>query len=104
MALTRDFKENIKARCDRDPAFRRELIAGALECLGNNEADVARTLLRDYVNATLGFEELARITEKSRESLMRMLSPRGNPNMSNLSMLLASIKQHEGVEIKVRVR
>ena len=101
MALTRDFRETIQARAAADPDFRRGLITEAIECLAKNEVDVTKTLLRDYVNATLGFEELGRMTEKQPESLMRMLSPRGNPSLGNISTVIASLRQHEGIDLHV---
>lgn len=101
MALTRDFKETIKQRAQADPAFRVGLLTEAAECLLNDEVNVAKTLLRDYVNATLGFKELANLTAKKPESLMRMLSEKGNPSLNNISKLMTSLRQHEGVELHV---
>jgi len=54
MDLTRDFKETILERAKIDAEFRVGLLTEAAECLLNNETAVAKTLLRDYVNATLG--------------------------------------------------
>lgn len=101
MALTRDFKETIKERADADPEFRVGLLTEAAECLLNDEVDVAKTLLRDYVNATLGFKELATLTDKKPESLMRMLSAKGNPSLGNISKVMASLRKHEGVALHV---
>ncbi len=58
MALTRDFKQTIQARAQRDPAFRRELLKEGVQCLLSGEVDTGKTVLRDYINATVGFEEL----------------------------------------------
>jgi hypothetical protein len=41
-------------------------------------------VLRDYINATVGFAELGEITHHSPKSLMRMLGPSGNPHANNL--------------------
>lgn len=101
MALTRDFKETIKERADADPEFRVGLLTEAAECLLNDEVDVAKTLLRDYVNATLGFKKLANLTDKKPESLMRMLSAKGNPSLGNISKVMASLRKHEGVALHV---
>jgi hypothetical protein len=64
MALTRDFKKTVLERAQHDSAFRIGLLTEAVECLLNNEPDVAKTLLRDYVNATLGLQELGHIVHK----------------------------------------
>ena len=101
MALTRDFKETIMERAQNDPAFRVGLLTEAAECLLNDEVGVAKSLLRDYVNATLGFQELANLTDRKPQSLMRMLSEKGNPSLDNISRVMASLRQHEGVELRV---
>lgn len=72
MALTRDFKQTIQARVQRDPAFREELLKEGIECLLSGDADTGKAVLRDYINATIGFEELGSLTHKSPKSLMRM--------------------------------
>ncbi len=102
MPLTRDFRHTVLERAIRDPEFRVGLLTEAIECILNDEIDVARELLRDYVNATVGFQELGILTQKEPKSLMRMLGPRGNPSLKNISSLLASLKEHEGVELHVQ--
>lgn len=56
MPLTRDFQETVVARVRRDPAFARSMLDEAATLFLNGEPDVARVLLRDLVNATVGFE------------------------------------------------
>ena len=102
MTLTRDFKETVLERAQNDPAFRVGLLTEAVECMRNNEGGVAKTLLRDYVNATIGFSELATRTNKKPQSLMRMLSSSGNPSLQNVSQLMASLHKYEGGELHVR--
>src|SRR5215469_1989813 len=97
MALTRDFKETIQARVRRDASFRQELLREGIESLLAGEMKVAKTVLRDYINATVGFGELAEATHHSSKSLMRMLSPRGNPNARNLFQIIAYLQRHAGV-------
>jgi DNA-binding phage protein len=101
MALTRDFTSTIKARADKDPKFRIGLLTEAAECFLNGDVDTGKTLLRDYVNATIGFPELAKQLDKKPESLMRMLSAKGNPRAENLALLLRSLQDHEGIELHV---
>lgn len=52
MPLTRDFRETVKNRAERDTMFRNGLLAEALEAVVRGELDVAKILLRDYINAT----------------------------------------------------
>ncbi len=101
MALTRNFKDTIMERAQNDPVFRVGLLTAAAECLLNDKVGVAKILLRDYVNATVGFQELGRLVDKKPQSLMRMLSEKGNPSLGNISKLMASLHRHEGVELRV---
>lgn len=101
MALTRDFKDTIKARAERDPAFRVALLEEALDAFLNNELDTGKLLLRDYVNATVGFEALGAQLHKSPKSLMRMLSEEGNPRADNLFAVVAHLKAREGASFSI---
>ena len=56
MALTKDFKDTIQARAQRDPAFRKALLQEGVECLLAGDVDTGKAVLRDYINATIGFE------------------------------------------------
>ena len=102
MALTRDFKETVKNRAQRDPAFREELLREGVECLLVGDVDTGKILLRDYINATIGFEELGSLTNKSPKSLMRMFGPSGNPQARNLFDVISFIQIHEGIKLKVQ--
>ena len=91
MALTRAFKKTVVARVERDPAFAKELLDEATQLLISGEAETARVILRDLVNATLGFEELAKLTDLPSNSLHRMLSAKGNPSMDNLAAIFGAV-------------
>ena len=101
MPLTKDFKHTIKARAQTDPAFRVALLEEALDAFVNNDLETGKLLLRDYVNATVGFEALGAQLHKSPKSLMRMLSVDGNPRVDNLFAVVSQLKAHEGVSFSV---
>lgn len=102
MVLTRDFKETIQARAQRDPAFRRGLFQEAIEAFLSNDTATGKLLLRDYVNATVGFEKLGAELDKSPKSLMRMLSTQGNPRADNLFAVVGHLRKQEGVAFTMR--
>jgi DNA-binding phage protein len=102
MALTLDFKETVKDRVDHDPAFREELLREGIECLLTGDLDTGKAILRDYINATIGFDALASLTDKSPKSLMRMLGPKGNPQAHNLFEIIACLQKREGIHFEVR--
>ncbi|MDA3938400.1 MAG: hypothetical protein PF693_03695 [Spirochaetia bacterium] len=78
------------------------LLDEALSLFLNGESDVARLVLRDLVNATVGFEDLASEIEKSSKSLHRMLSAKGNPTMNNLTNIFTVLREKLDVNIEVR--
>ena len=102
MPLTRDFRETVLARVHAEPAFAKALLDEAATLLLNGEPQTARLVLRDLVNATVGFEKLAQLTGKPAKSLHRMLSQHGNPGMDNLAAIFSAIRRKLRVGIKVR--
>ncbi len=90
--LTRPFSETVVARIQRDPAYAQALWQEAVQLFLSGEPVTAKLLLRDLVNATVGFEELAERINKPSKSLHRMLSLSGNPTMDNLSVIFAAVK------------
>ena len=102
MALTRDFKETILARAARDPKFRKELLRECIESMLTGDIATAKTILRDYINATVGFTELAEATHIPSKSLMRMLGPRGNPRADNLFVVVSFLQRREGVSFRLK--
>jgi len=104
MALTRDFKETIQARVRRDAAFREALLKEGIDCLLADDIETGKSVLRDYINATVGFEALGVATDRSPKSLMRMFGPEGNPQARNLFQIVAYLQKSEGVRFEVRAR
>jgi len=97
MALTRSFKETVQARVQRDPAFRDALLTEGVDALLSGDVDTGKAVLRDFINATIGFEKLASATGTPPKSLMRMFSPTGNPSATNLFAVLGELQKESGV-------
>jgi len=104
MALSQEFKISIKSRAARDASFRRARLQEGVECLLDGDTPTGKAVLRDYINATVGFETLAYDLGKSSKSLMRMFEPTGNPQASNLLAVIHYLKKQEGVSLKVTLR
>lgn len=100
--MTRPFIETFKERAAKDRKFRGALLAEASECFLNGEMKIAKVMLRDYVNATIGFQALAEAVDIKPQSLTRMLSMTGNPSAENFSAVIASLKNHEGIDLHVK--
>jgi DNA-binding phage protein len=101
MALTRDFKQTVRARAERDPAFRKALLTEAAEQFLAGDLETGKAVLRDYINATVGFERLAKETGTPSKSLMRMLGPKGNPRASNLLTIIGKLQRVTKVHLAV---
>jgi len=102
MALTKDFRKTVQADARRDPAFRRGLLSEALESLLAGEVALGKELLRDYINATVGFPTLAAETKIHVKTLHQMFGPSGNPTASKLFEIVANLQRAEGVHLEVR--
>ena len=76
MVLTREFRETGQAARNATPASAALLTEAVNELLAGDLA-VGKALLRDYINATLGFERLGTEVDRSPKSLRRMLGPSG---------------------------
>lgn len=101
MALTRSFKQTVVERVQREPAFAKALLDEAASLFLNGEPATARVILRDLVNATVGFEGLAAETAKPSKSLHRMLSAGGNPSMDNLAAIFDVLRKSLQVNLEV---
>ena len=102
MAITSKFTTTIVARMENDLAFAKAMLNEAATAFLNDEPEVARLILRDLVNATVGFEQLAALTNKPSKSLHRMLSPKGNPGMDSLAAIFGAIRTFLHVGIKAQ--
>lgn len=102
MPPTRDFRETVQARAKIDPAFREGLLTEGVDCLLAGDVEVGKILLRDYINAAIGFDELGALTNNPPQSLMDMFGPAGNPPARSLFEIIGHIQKREGFRIEVR--
>jgi len=102
MALTRRFKDTIHSRAARDPKFRKELLREGVAAMLSGDTSTGKTILRDYINATVGFTELAQATHIPSKSLMRMFGPSGNPRAENLFEVVGVLQRLGGLRLNVK--
>ena len=101
MALTRDFKETVLARVQADPKFRDALLKEGVETMLAGDVESGKAILRDYIKATVGFEQLGAETGSSPKSLIRMFGPTGNPQARNLFGVISYLQRHAGLTLHV---
>jgi DNA-binding phage protein len=101
MALTKEFKETVMARAQRDRKFREALFSEAINAYLAGDAATGKAILRDLINATIGFESLATEISKPSKSLHRMLAPRGNPSSENFFDIVGALQKKTKVRLRV---
>jgi DNA-binding phage protein len=101
MPLSRNFKSFVKSRIEEDPKFRQALFQEAVQTLIEGDVATAKSVLRDYINATIGFPALAKVTKMPSKSLMRMFGPKGNPTAVNLFGVIVALQNKTGVHLEV---
>jgi DNA-binding phage protein len=101
MALTREFKDTVMARVQRDAAYRHGLLTEAVETFLDGDVATGNTLLRDYINATIGFATLAGMLGKDSKSVHRMLGPNGNPRAENIFAIFKILQDEDNISLHV---
>jgi DNA-binding phage protein len=101
MTLTREFKERVMARARRDKKFREALFSEAINAYLAGDTATGKAVLRDLINATVGFETLAAEIDKPSKSLHRMLAPHGNPNTENFFVIVSALQKKTRVRLRV---
>ena len=96
-----NFKDTVQDRLVHDAEFRESLLKESVECILTGDVETGKSILRNYIHATIGFEELGRYLEKSPKSLMRILTPSGNPTVSNLFSVVGILRKREGISFEV---
>lgn len=102
MPITRDFRNTILKRVEKDATFRRQMLVEAVNEFLAGDLEAGKAILRDYINATITFEGLAKKLKKSSKSLHRMLGPHGNPRAKNIIQIIKALQTHEHIKLQVK--
>ncbi|WP_065753213.1 transcriptional regulator [Bradyrhizobium paxllaeri] len=101
MAKTGSFKELVQTRVKNDKKFAEALLREGVDAMLSGDVETGKTILRDYIKATVGFEELGEATGTQPKSLIRMFGPRGNPQAKNLFSVLGYLQKRAGLKLHV---
>ena len=101
MATAKSFKDLVQSRMARDPDFATALLREGVDTLLSGDVDAGKSILRDYIKATVGFETVAQATATPTKSLIRMFGPRGNPQARNLFGVISYLQKQAGVAFHV---
>ena len=101
MPLTKSFNETVKSKLQQSEAFRRALLREAVACMISGDVETGKSVLRKYINGTIGFVKLGADLGRSPKVLMRMFSAKGNPQAKNLFEIVAYLQKAEGTRLEV---
>ena len=101
MAKTGSFKELVQTRVKKDKKFAEAPLREGIDAMLSGDVETGKTILRDYIKATVGFEKLGEATGTQPKSLIRMFGPRGNPQAKNLFSVLGYLQKRAGLELHV---
>lgn len=101
MPLTKSFNDTVKAKLQRSEGFRRALLREAVSSMLAGDLETGKSVLRKYINGTVGFVKLGTDLGRSPKVLMRMFSPTGNPQARNLFAIVAYLQKAEGTVLEV---
>jgi hypothetical protein len=104
MALTKDFRNTILERAQKDARFRESLFTEAINAYLSGDTGTGKAILRDLVNATVGFEGLAAAIKKPSKSLHRMLAPHGNPSTENFFGIVSVLQKKTRMKLRVTAK
>ena len=79
MARAKSFKNLVQQHVKTDKRFAEALLREGIDAMLDGDLDTGKTILRDYIKATVGFEKLGEATGAPPKSLIRMFGARGNP-------------------------
>jgi len=101
MARSKSFKELVQDHVQKDRKFAEALLREGVDAMLSGDVDTGKTILRDYIKATVGFEKLGEATDTPPKSLIRMFGPRGNPQAKNLFSVIGYLQKRAGVRLHV---
>jgi hypothetical protein len=101
MARTKSFRALVERQVKEDQKFAEALLREGIDAMLSGDLDTGKTIMRDYIKATVGFEKLGEATDTPPKSLIRMFGPRGNPQGRNLFSVIGYLKKRAGVQLHV---
>ncbi len=101
MAKTKSFRDLVERHVKGDRIFAEALLREGIDAMLSGDLETGKTIMRDYIKATVGFEKLAKATDTPPKSLIRMFGPRGNPQARNLFSVIGYLQKQAGVQLHV---
>jgi hypothetical protein len=101
MAKSKSFRELVQRNVKQDAAFAEALLREGIDAMLSGDLDTGKSIVRDYIKATIGFERLGAATGAPPKSPLRMFGRRGNPQARNLFNVIGYLQKRAGVRLRV---
>lgn len=101
MTKTKSFQDLVERHVKDDPKFAEVLLREGIDAMLSGDLDTGKSIVRDYIKATVGFEKLGEATATPPKSLIRMFGRRGNPQARNLFSVIGYLQKRAGVQLHV---
>ncbi|MEI9803529.1 MAG: transcriptional regulator [Pseudolabrys sp.] len=101
MAKTKSFRGLVQGQVKTDKKFAEALLREGIDAMLSGDVETGKTILGDYIKATVGFEKLGAATGAPAKSLIRMFGPKGNPQAKNLFNVIGYLQKRAGLELHV---
>jgi DNA-binding phage protein len=101
MPRAKKFQDLVQHHVKTDKRFAEALLREGVDAMLSGDMETGKSLLRNYIKATVGFEQLAKATGAPAKSLIRMFGPRGNPQAKNLFSVISHLQKRAGLHLRV---
>jgi hypothetical protein len=101
MGTTKDFNETVRNDLQHSAEYRRAWLREAVGSVVSGDVETGKSVLRKYINGTVGFMALGEAVGRSSKTLMQMLGPKGNPTITNFFEIVTYLQTLEGSALQV---
>lgn len=99
--LTRPLTSTIKEQIEESNEFRRGFLREGIACLLTGDVRAGKLILHDYIEATLGFEEIGQALGQSADAIKRQFDLESETSLESFFQVVAHLQKHAGTVIEV---
>jgi DNA-binding phage protein len=98
---TRSYNETVRQDLQHDAEFRRALLGEVLGSMAAGDVETGTSVLRTYIEGTIGYRDLGAAVGQTAEALKSSLSPSGNPNVREFFEIVAYLQKIDSTVLEV---
>ena len=101
ISMTKSLDDTVRESLLKSSEFRQVFLQGVVSDLLTGDVDSAKSMIRRYIVATVGYSTLEHDLLLSEGSLCRAFEPGGQPLASVLFKVIAELERREGITFDV---